>query len=686
MGAALPGRSLYSAGSVAYAVDLQQREVMPYPSYADGLWLLFYPAAYGGILLLVRARVRDYPRGVWIDGLTGGLTAAAVVVQVALEPVLSLTGGSPAVVATNLAYPVGDLLLLVVLISVLAVLSWKPGGSWWLLVAGVLTFVLVDTMYLFQAAQGTYVDGGLLDAGWPVALVLLAASGLWPSRQVRRLTAGSIHALAVPVLFACVSLLLLWWGSRQALSSLAGLLNLGAVLLAIGRAMLTFRDVGALAESRLQARTDELTGVANRRQFFESLNAELAGPVTAAVVLVDLDRFKEVNDSLGHAVGDALLVQVTARLSAALAPHELLARLGGDEFAVLVPDGGEQAAGLRADALRLSLLRPFVVESVTLRVEASFGVSGLEAGETSTAAVLRRADAAMYAAKLARNGVVIYTPDLDRHTSERMALVDDLHVALAEDQLVLHYQPKVELGTHRVVGVEALVRWQHPVRGLLAPDLFVPLAEECGLMHQLTEVVLAQALAQAGRWSTAGLALSVAVNVSPTNLLDLGLPRRVAELLVEHDLPASALHVEVTEGVLLLDRVRATEVLHALRDLGVRLAVDDYGTGYSSLAYLQELPVHDLKLDRSFVTRMHTDPVKAAIARSTVDLAHTLGLRLIAEGVETQEAMDALHAYGCDEVQGYHLTRPLPPEGLLDWLAEWDAGRLVHGGTRAGAH
>jgi EAL domain-containing protein (putative c-di-GMP-specific phosphodiesterase class I) len=300
-------------------------------------------------------------------------------------------------------------------------------------------------------------------------------------------------------------------------------------------------------------------------------------------------------------------------------------------------------------------------------VDASCGIAvdGGRAGGGSAADLLRRADVAMYAAKSDHLEVVCYDPSLDAHTPEQLALYGDLRRAIRDGELVVHYQPKVGMQGGRVLGVEALVRWQHPQRGLVPPALFIPVAEQTGLIRTLTDVVLGQALSDCRRWRAEGVELPVAVNLSARSLLDTGLPDRVAALLDEHAVPAALLELEITESAAMQDPGRALGVLHQLRGLGLHLSVDDYGTGHASLAYLTRLPVDTLKIDRSFVQTMELDPGDQTIVRSTIDLAHNLGLRVVAEGVETRAAWDELTRLGCDDAQGYWLARPAPAGDVL---------------------
>ncbi|RBY94363.1 hypothetical protein DQ244_03310 [Blastococcus sp. TBT05-19] len=423
----------------------------------------------------------------------------------------------------------------------------------------------------------------------------------------------------------------------------------------------------AAAEQDLlhRARHDDLTGLLSRSALLEELTrSREAGPVP--VLLIDLDRFKDVNDVLGHAVGDAMLVQIADRLRDELPSGAVLGRLGGDEFAVLLPGRGEAEAVRVAESALAAVGRPVTVEGTVLELEGSCGI----ATEAGTAAdLLRHADVAVHAAKEEHAGVAVYRPSMDADSGTQLTLVADLRRAVRDDELVVHYQPRVRLSDGRVLGVEALVRWQHPVRGLVPPSEFVPLAEQTGLIGALTDAVLGQALAACRRWRDEGLDLTVAVNLSVRGLFDAGLADRIAALLHYLDLPASCLELEITESAAMRDPGRALEVLHRLRDAGIALSVDDYGTGHASLAYLTRLPVSTLKIDRSFVQTMELDASDRTIVRSTIDLAHGLGLRVVAEGVETRAAWDELGRLGCDDAQGYWLARPQPFEDVAPCVA-----------------
>ncbi|MEV4513394.1 bifunctional diguanylate cyclase/phosphodiesterase [Dactylosporangium sp. NPDC049525] len=441
--------------------------------------------------------------------------------------------------------------------------------------------------------------------------------------------------------------------------------------------LVTLRDVSertnlerALTE---QAFTDQLTGLPNRVLLQDRTGRLLRDANRqgrpCALLLIDLDRFKEVNDTLGHHNGDLLLQQVARRLTGVLRDTDTVARLGGDEFAVLLPDvGGLDDAMAAAAKITAALETPFLLEGLSLEVDGSVGVAVYPVHALDAAQLLQRADVAMYAAKTGHLGHVAYDPRLDRHNPHRLGLLGQLRRAIAGGELVLFYQPKADARTGAVIGAEALVRWQHPEHGLLGPNEFIPLAETTGLIRQLTSYVLATALRDCRAWHDAGHDVSVAVNVSARCLLDLDLPLEIQRLTEQHAVPTHRLVVEITESVIMSDPTRALEVLNRLHALGVRLSIDDFGTGYSSLAYLKNLPVQELKVDRSFVTHMRERQSELAIVRSTVDLGHNLGMRVVAEGVEDAATWQALSALGCDEIQGYFLSRPMPSADVVPWL------------------
>jgi diguanylate cyclase (GGDEF)-like protein len=666
----------YLAGSLAQVLHYDDLVVgAARPNWSDAGWLGFYPFAYVTLVLMLRERVPRATARMWLDGTVVALTAGAFGAAALVGVYEGSAVGEAATI--SLVYPVADLVLCALVIGALSVIGRGAGAEWWWLTSGIVIFLLTDAVYAIQVLQATYSSSGLLDLGWGAAFFCFGLAACQRPRDgVTRGLAGA-GAVVVPALCALAALGLLFQGYVERGSALAGGMAVAAVLAALARAALAFREVRALADSRRQARTDELTGLPNRRSVFEALEAadeRLASGAGVTVLVLDLDRFKEINDSLGHAVGDALLRQVGPRLSRELRGEDFLARLGGDEFIVLCSALDAADAVTLAARLRAQLQQPFRVGGMSLTVDASVGVAlGPEQSATAEE-LLQLADLAMYSAKAGRSGssdgVAVYDDARDGSGRHRLEAVDQLRTGIGSGQLVLHYQPKLALATGEVDGVEALVRWQHPTRGLLFPDAFIDLAESAGLMSRLTSAVVDMALAQCRAWADEGCPLTVSVNVSPSNLVDEEFPDEVAQALRRHGLPAAALVLEVTESILMEDRERAVRVLSRLRATGVGVSIDDYGTGYSSLAYLAALPVTELKLDRVFVGAMTGSSRAASIVTSTLQLAHALDLTLVAEGAEDQDTVDALATLGCDVVQGYHLSRPLPPEQLWAWLQD----------------
>ncbi|WP_372729285.1 putative bifunctional diguanylate cyclase/phosphodiesterase [Nocardioides sp.] len=645
---------------------------LPMPSPADIGFLLFYPLLVAAILTAVRRASRGLSSSVWWDSMMGALGTAAVM-AVVLEPVLARVIAEPSSLATStrLAYPVFDLVLVGCVAGIAGLVRLSGDDRWALLMAGLLIFAAADMLDALQLAD----DGHLPDVGWVIGLCLIA---IWvaaaepdsrPSRGGVEPRSGSA-ALVVSLAAGLVGLFLLVLGTRVQVSIVAVALAGATVAAAVVRSHRAFRLLRHLVDLRRhEATTDELTGLANRRVLYAEAAVRLSDRAApCALILLDLDRFKEVNDSLGHHVGDELLARVGARLAEDVRDGDLLARLGGDEFAALVEVSDREQAVATAVKLRELLTAPFLLDGLSLQSGASIGIAVFPDDGRDLSTLLRKADIAMYKAKLTGMGHYAYSSADDEDLDSHLRTAAELRTALGEHQLVLHYQPKVDLVTGDVASVEALVRWNHPNRGLLYPIDFLSVIQEAGLMPQMTTRVLEMALDQASDWRRGGRPLSVAVNLSASSLVDNELPDVVAAMLRERKLPPSALHLEITEDFLMADRDRARAILSRLRAGGVQICVDDFGTGYSSLAYLRELPIDELKLDRSFIFPMADDERALALVTSTVGLAHSLGLRMVAEGVETDSAYAELARMGCDQAQGYFTSRPLPAAELDAWL------------------
>ncbi|MDQ1661076.1 MAG: diguanylate cyclase [Blastococcus sp.] len=642
----------------------------------DAASLLAYVLLYVTMVGLIRARVARFHPSMWLDGLIGALGTTAVGVAFLLGPYLSPGGGQKPLPLMDLAWPTSDLLLFALLVAVGSILGVRLDRTL-LTVTVALGFVLIGDIQLFvRSTAGTYVDGGPLDLTWLVGicLVALAASGAraraapLPTDDTRARTA--LRLLALPLVCTVASLGVLGFGWGDRLPDAAAWLSIGSVLAALARTAVTFREVRSFHEVREEARTDELTGLPNRRSLLERAQIILTAATArapAALLLLDLDGFKEVNDSLGHHAGDQLLRQVGPRLSAVLGPYDQVARLGGDEFAVLLPDAGLDKAQDVARQLREHILEPFTVEGIRLHVGVSIGISTAPVPATTVQELLRCADVAMYAAKSGHEGVHVYLPSPDGGSGDRLRTMEELRTALSSDELIVHLQPQVSLADGRVVGVEALVRWNHPTRGLLSPAELLPAAEQAGLLRPLTDTVIELSLMAATRWWPEQR-VPISINLSAANVNDLDLPLKVSEALARSDLPPAALTLELVEDTLMADPERGRQVLGDLRRLGIRTSIDDYGTGYSSLAYLRHLPADELKLDRSLTAEVDSDPRANAIVRHTVALAHDLGLRMVAEGVEDIATAGVLAGLGCDVAQGYAIARPMPVDAFVRWL------------------
>jgi diguanylate cyclase (GGDEF)-like protein len=446
----------------------------------------------------------------------------------------------------------------------------------------------------------------------------------------------------------------------------------------IGSLAAAFRTMqnGLVArETRIMdlAYRDTLTGLPNRALYADRLDNALAYALrmktTVAVLLMDLDHFKYVNDTLGHPIGDLLLREVAARLQRVVEhPIDTVARLGGDEFAILLPgDTVDDARRIAGEMVR-SLEAPMTLDGHVVDVRASVGIAAYPEHGSQSATLLRRADVAMYEAKRSGMPMAVWDDRYERHSSERLSLMSDLRQAVDADELALVFQPKVMLRAGGQYHAEALARWRHPARGLVTPIEFIPFAEQTGYIREITKWVLRRAIAQCAAWRGEGLAMNVSINLSARDLMDTELPGRFAALLERYDCAAGWITLEITESAILDDPGHAIENLRGLHALGCRVSIDDYGTGYSSLAYLRRLPLHELKIDKTFITGMARDASDAVIVRSTIELAHNMGLVVVAEGVEDEAALDQLRAFGCDAVQGYFLSRPMAATEIPAWM------------------
>ncbi len=465
------------------------------------------------------------------------------------------------------------------------------------------------------------------------------------------------------------------------------LVLLGGLVILFGSLYRLFASASKTLERRArekehQALHDVLTSLANRALFHDRLKQALRIAERenhgVSVMIMDLDRFKEINDTLGHQSGDTVLKEVARRLHQTVRETDTIARLGGDEFAVLLPNVPDPAVSLNvADKIRHTLNQAFMVHGLTLDIRASIGIASYPDHGKDVETLIQRADIAMYLAKSAKTEVEVYTSERDQYSPSRLALVSEMREAIDQKEFILHYQPKVNLKTGECGGVEALLRWDHPLRETIGPDEFIPLAEHTGLIEPLTRHVLDTALQQSAEWRKEKLNMPIAVNLSARSLLDENFPEHVAEALKRWQVAPSSLQFEITESTLVSDPKRALGVISRLTNLGVQFSIDDFGTGYSSLSHLRRLPLRELKIDKSFVMNMTNDENDHVIVRSTIDLGRNLGLQVVAEGVESVEVWEKLSELGCDYAQGYYLSRPVPADGLAQWMSVMATGWTV---------
>ncbi|WP_083667215.1 bifunctional diguanylate cyclase/phosphodiesterase [Mycobacterium sp. SP-6446] len=682
------GMAVSALGDVIYDLRVPDGQS---PSVADPEYVLFYPLVYAGLVVVMRARLTRVPIPIRLDALVCGLATAAVAVALWTGPIHAAATRAPATVLMGLIYPCGDLVLLALVAGMLPILGWRNGLRWGLLVLGFIGFAVADTAYLFQTSEGTYRVGSALDALWPAASLLVATASWTPRSSVVPLPRRGLSYYAMPVACTVAALAVVVLSQHSRLAATLAALSLIAVT---ARFSVTFRDVSMQAESHKLAMTDELTALPNRRSLATALTAladsvrtgpqptnspelspALRTPSRQALLIVKLCDFHKITGSIGRHFGDELLCRVADRIEKSVRREDVVARTGDDEFAILLADGPDVIA-VRAQAGRLleALSEQFALDPMTVQVDACIAIALYPDHCDHPQELLNRAETAIPQAKTANSKIAVYEPAFELYRDNDPNLIDELRAALFDgDELTLYYQPKINARDGSVHSVEALLRWHHPTRGLLLPEEFLPAADRAGLMRKVANRTLNRALEQIRSWRGQGIALAVAVNLSTTNLLDLDLVGTIERLLQTYGLPPDALIIEITESAL-VDSARSRNTVAELQRLGVRISIDDYGTGWSSLARLQDVSVDELKLDRIFVARLAQDPRSVAIVRSTVALARSLGADLVAEGVEDEITLSALRRYGCTITQGFVHSPPLPAPELRRWIASHAPG------------
>ncbi len=669
------GTLSWAVGDFLLTLESSGGATVPTPSIADVFYLGFYPALYVGLVLLVRRHARDVTSAMWLDGIVAGLGAAGVCAAFIFGTLVRTTGADPAAVATNLAYPMGDLILLALVVGVSAILPGRRGAQWIIIAVACAINAAGDTANLLRTPGSGFGFATIFDAvAWPTAILLISLALWLPGRGKALGVAHKPPGMILPALGAASGLVILLFGSFRPVSAVALGLATATLVVVGSRFWVSVVQMRALTHKRhRQAVTDDLTGLGNRRQLFYMLNdffADAADPTTPrrdlGLLFIDLDHFKEINDSFGHSAGDELLRQLGPRLIGSLRSTDVLVRVGGDELGVVIMDADIEYATAVARRLIAKLEEPFVLDAVSVRISASIGIASAPTDASDSATLLRCADLAMYRAKLRASSYETYRKDIDED-GNRLRLVEELRTATQEGGFLLHFQPQVNLGTGEVTAVEALLRWPHPRLGLVPPLDFLPLAEEAGLMPMITDWVVDQALAQSATWRAAGRDVPVSVNVSVSNLLDKQFIPSLGEALGRHHLPGSALTVEITETSIISDFDGCKRVIGELRTLGIGVAIDDFGAGFTSLAYLGTLAVSELKLDRTFITGIAEGAADRdlALVRATIELGHALGMRVVAEGVEDDATLTVLGGAGCDIAQGFFISHPMPAADLV---------------------
>jgi diguanylate cyclase (GGDEF)-like protein len=683
---------LLSLATISWAVGDQYWSIMfadaddiPVPSPADVGYVGLYPLAYVGLILLAGSVLRQVPASVLLDGLVTSLAVGALFSAITVKQIISGVDGSAAAVITNLSYPVGDLVLIVVAVATLAMVRWRVEPVWWLLVAGFALFAVADTAYLL-GANSWYVDGSWVDGLWMVGIALVPLAGSLRQRPAPA-AIGGFAALLVPILFSLAALVVLVVASFADLHPVTVVLAALCLVAAGGRTALTFEQTRALARSRTEARTDELTTVGNRRMLDERLPALAAAAAAGRPLLVGIVSIRHlsaINETLGYEYGDGMLAALGARLREQVGDRAVPARLGGAEIALLQPFDGHLARAEQSMRDLLSAVAgPARVGGVEVEIELSAGVAAGPTHALGGRDLLRCAGEALRRAKATESEVEVYDPAQDIGRDFGPRLLPELIKALEHNLIGAWYQPKVELAGGAAVELEAQLRWVHPEHGVLDAAVLRPLAARAGLTRRLTRVMLAEAVRRCAWWQAGGVRLGVAVDLGTADVLDSRLPYELARLVSEVGLPAGALQLELAEDLLLVDPGRTRRALGQFRTLGVRLALDHYGRSAPSLTRLRAMPVQELKLDRSFVASVLQGGPDEAVVRSTISLAGSLGIRTVADGVDTADLLDRVRSYGVRGVQGAAVVDPMSPAALADWLgtapAPDPAGDLAHG-------
>jgi diguanylate cyclase (GGDEF)-like protein len=665
----------WSIGDIYWSVAFADAEVIPVPSPADAFYVSMYPLAYVGLILLARAGARRLPASVWLDGIVCALAAGAVFSAITLADVLAQAGGDDSsATLTNLAYPIGDLVLMVVSVAALAMVRWRPDPAWWLLGLGAAFFAVADTVYLFTLANHTYTDGNWVDGMWMLGLTFMALAGSAPRRGPVEEVRG-FAALLVPILFSLSALGVLIFGTFVDLHAVTIALASACLVAAGARTAITFEQTRELARTQVAANTDTLSGLGNRRVLDSQLPTLLSSTSQGnhlVLTIISVDHLPDINSILGYSAGDMILNTVGTRLRDSVPADAVAARLGGVEMAVLRVVGPGSLSGVDREtrALLRSLASPVPAGGAAVHIELSAGIALAPMHATQPADLIRCAADALRLAKENGSEVELYDPAGDIGNEFGPAVFPDLLRAVERIEFTTYYQPKIDVGSGRPVAVEAVLRWHHPELGVVDVELVRPMAARVGLARQMTRILLESALNNCAAWRRQGVEFGVAVDVTAADVLDAQLPYDLARLINKLAVPPSVVTLEISEDVIHIDPRRTAAALGQFRHFGVRLALDHYGRSAPSLTRLRSTPVDELKLDRSFVGPILDSPQDAAVVRSTVELAKSLNIVTVAEGVDAPELFDAAVDVGCAGAQGDALAPAMTIDALRSWVGQ----------------
>ncbi len=663
----------WSLGDIYWSAAFSETptEEIPVPSLADVFYIGMYPLAYAGFILLARAAVTRLPASVWLDGVVTSLAAGAVFCASVLADVLSAASGDAfGETMTNLSYPIGDLVLIVITVAALAMVRWRSDPIWWLLGLGAGFFAIADTAYLFGINNESYMDGGWIDGLWMLGLTFMALAGSLNRRRPAAEVRGFM-ALLVPILFSLSALVVLIVGTFVDMHPVTIILASGCLVAAGVRTALTFEQTRELVRTQIKAQTDEISGLGNRRVLdvqLPHLMRTLTSGSPLVLTIISVDHVSEINGVLGYTAGDTILHTVGSRLRQHLPEDVISARLGGVEIAILRVISRADWAAVDRDtrALLKTLAEPIPINGVPVEVELSAGVAIAPEHAHSPDGLIKCAQDALRTAKTNRSEVEFYDPSL-----ADLGLLPDLLQAVRRDELVTWYQPKMEPQTGRALALEGILRWHHPTRGIIEADVIHQLGSRVGLSRHLSRSLLESAVYRCSVWRRQGVDLGVAVDLTAADVLDARLPYDLAKIINKHGVPPSTVTLEIAEDVLHINPRLTANALSQFRHFGMRLALDHYGRSASSLNRLRAMPIDELKLDPAFVRPILNSPQDAAVVRLTIELAASLGVATVIDGVDTAALFHAVSGLGCAAVQGPAICSPMAGDALSEWLNQF---------------